>query len=102
MKQLQRIKTLFRWSEQASSLDENKMISQLLQIYIDDLHKDLSVKAKDIQSILTHTEIDAGQLQGKLECLKLYKNRVGCSLMDAKRTIEKFFTDNGLRFYQHY
>ncbi len=47
---------------------------------------------------LTLDEIQAGESQGKLECVRLYKHRSGKSLMDSKRFVEKYFADNGLTF----
>lgn len=100
MKQLQKIKTLFKWASEATSIDEKNRISELLKVYIEDLNKELSINAQNIASELTYEEIHAGKFVSKLECVKLYKNRTGHSLIDAKKTVENFFTNNGLVFYR--
>lgn len=100
MKQLQKIKTLFKWASESTSVDEKNSISELLKVYINDLNKELLINAQNIASELTHEEIHAGKFVGKLECVKLYKNRTGCGLIDAKKTVENFFDNNALVFYR--
>lgn len=48
--------------------------------------------------ILSQAEINVGQQTGKLDAVKMYKERTKESLMDSKRTVEKFFEDNNLKF----
>lgn len=47
---------------------------------------------------LTNEELRIGQENGKLECVKLFKERTGRTLMDAKRTVEEYFSVNGYKF----
>jgi hypothetical protein len=53
------------------------------------------------QRILLEEEIRVGKEVGKLELVKMYKERTGKSLMDSKNTVEKYFADQGLQFYKH-
>ncbi len=48
---------------------------------------------------LTNTEVDMGEREGKIACIKMYKNRTGCSLVDAKNFVEKYFHENDLQFF---
>jgi len=50
--------------------------------------------------MLNKAEVNDGQNKGKLEAVKTYKNRVGCSLMDAKHAVEEWFVIKGLSFYK--
>jgi ribosomal protein L7/L12 len=43
-------------------------------------------------------EITIGQIKGKLEAIKKYKDRTGYGLMDSKRVIEYYFEQNNLHF----
>jgi hypothetical protein len=51
---------------------------------------------------LTVSEIEAGKNIGRLEAIKLYKNRTGESLMDSKRAVENHFNINALDFNTKY
>lgn len=53
---------------------------------------------------LTLAEIDAGKNVGKLEAVKMYKNRTGSTLMQAKKSVEEYFEKLGLvfKFYRPY
>lgn len=51
---------------------------------------------------LTLAEEIAGSTKGKLECVRLYKERTGKSLIDAKKDCEKFFESHGLKFFNNY
>lgn len=53
---------------------------------------------------LNFAEIDAGQKMGKLEAVKMYKNRTGVTLMQAKKSVEEYFGKLGLEFrvYKYY
>jgi hypothetical protein len=48
--------------------------------------------------ILNAEEVYAGTNNGKLDCVRLYKNRTGLSLIESKRDCEQFFQDNKLLF----
>ena len=50
-------------------------------------------------SKLTHNEIREGEVIGKLNCIKLYRIRLGCSLMEAKTQCEQQFEQLGKKFY---
>lgn len=50
---------------------------------------------------LTLSEEFAGTTKGKLECVKLYKDRTGKSLIESKKDCEKYFEANGLKFFNH-
>ena len=47
---------------------------------------------------LTQEEINAGVWNGKLSCVKMYKERVGKGLMDCKKDVETYFETNKLQF----
>ena len=48
---------------------------------------------------LTKAEIEAGKHEGKCACIKMYKNRTGCNLLDAKHFVENYFKENNLEFF---
>lgn len=48
---------------------------------------------------LTEEELRVGQNESKLTCVKLFKNRTGRTLMDAKKAVEEYFKENGYKFY---
>lgn len=48
---------------------------------------------------LTDEELRVGQEDGKLKCVKLFKDRTGRSLMESKVAVEKYFEENGYKFY---
>lgn len=54
----------------------------------------------NIISGLLPEEITAGKEKGKLEAVKMVKNRMNDGLMNAKKLVEKCFEDNNLKFYQ--
>lgn len=47
---------------------------------------------------LTKEEIQLGVSDGKIACLKAYKERTQRGLKESKDAIEKYFTDNNLMF----
>ena len=49
-------------------------------------------------SELSHEEIIAGQTQGKLDAVKLHRERTHKSLMDCKKTVEDEFSRLGYIF----
>lgn len=49
---------------------------------------------------LTKEEIRLGVGDGKIACIKAYKERTSTGLREAKETVEKYFTDNNLMFRQ--
>ncbi len=53
------------------------------------------------QDRLTNLEICTGQQQGKLSCIKMYRNRTGCTLIDSKNCVEEEFERLELDFYKH-
>jgi ribosomal protein L7/L12 len=48
---------------------------------------------------LTEKELLVGQTQSKLNCVKMVKERTGKALLESKLLVEKYFMDNGYRFY---
>jgi hypothetical protein len=48
---------------------------------------------------LTNTEVDTGEREGNIACIKMYKNRTGCGLVDAKNFVENYFKENNLEFF---
>lgn len=51
---------------------------------------------------LTSHEIQLGIYEGKLECVKAFRERTNLtSLIECKRVCEKYFADNGLQFKQY-
>lgn len=50
------------------------------------------------KSSLTMSEINLGLYQGKITCIKAYRNRTGKSLFESKQEVEKYFRENGLTF----
>lgn len=48
---------------------------------------------------LTKSEIEMGEREGKIACIKMYKARTGCSLVEAKSFVEKYFHENNLEFF---
>jgi hypothetical protein len=51
---------------------------------------------------LTIAEMHAGEQHGKLECVKLYKERTSKGLMESKQDCERYFELNGLQFRKPY
>ena len=49
---------------------------------------------------LTDHEIVMGTDKGKIHAVKSYKLRSGYSLVESKQRVEKYFADNGLKFWQ--
>lgn len=49
---------------------------------------------------LSTEEIRIGLNQGKLACVKAYKDRTNESLLDSKHTVEKYFERNNMKFGQ--
>lgn len=47
---------------------------------------------------LTQEEISAAKYTGKLDAVKMYKERTKESLMDSKRAVENYFLNNNLKF----
>lgn len=47
---------------------------------------------------LNAEEVYAGTNKSKLECVKLYKNRTGLSLIESKKDCEQFFAEYKLLF----
>lgn len=43
-----------------------------------------------VGSCLSNAEMDAADAGRKLDAIKLYKNRTGASLMDAKNAVERY------------
>jgi ribosomal protein L7/L12 len=50
---------------------------------------------------LTEHEVYLGQCKGKLNAVRAYRDRVGCSLVEAKNFVEKYFSANGYSFKQY-
>jgi hypothetical protein len=48
---------------------------------------------------LTEKELLVGQTQSKLNCVKMVKERTGKALLESKLIVEKYFMDNGYKFY---
>jgi hypothetical protein len=48
---------------------------------------------------LTEKEVLVGQTQSKLNCVKMVKERTGKALLESKLLVEKYFMDNGYKFY---
>jgi ribosomal protein L7/L12 len=56
----------------------------------------------DSYPLMTDGEIDTGKNQGKIDAIRIYKNRTGLSLLDSKISVEGFFNINGFTFnYRH-
>lgn len=51
---------------------------------------------------LTVAEMHAGEQHSKLQCVKLYRERTGFSLMKSKQDCENYFELNNLKFHQSY
>lgn len=51
---------------------------------------------------LTHEEIEAARFQGKIACIKLYRDRTNKSLRDCKNDVENFMSNSGFSFYNPY
>ena len=49
---------------------------------------------------LTKAEIEMGERKGKIACIKMYKARTDCNLLDAKNFVEKYFKENNLEFFR--
>ncbi len=47
---------------------------------------------------LTPNEIHIGMHEGKVNVVKAYRDRVGCGLIEAKRFVEKYFSEYGYTF----
>jgi ribosomal protein L7/L12 len=45
-------------------------------------------------------EVDVAVRIGKLDAVKMYKNRTGLSLMESKQAVEKFIYSNGYKFFK--
>ncbi len=84
------IRRLLKVAESCPSLkrDVAKLIIKLCQEVADEIY-------------LTLSEEFAGTTKGKLECVKLYKDRTGKSLIESKKDCEKYFEANGLKFFSH-
>lgn len=50
---------------------------------------------------LTHEEVNIGREKGKLDCIKVYKNRTGLSLMDSKHAVEQWFSHYDIPFFRY-
>jgi len=48
---------------------------------------------------LTAAEIRAGENQGKISCIKMYRERLSCGLREAKDQVELQFDRLGKKFY---
>jgi hypothetical protein len=42
--------------------------------------------------------VRVGQETSKLEAVKMYRDHWNCSLIEAKKSVEKYFADHGLEF----
>jgi ribosomal protein L7/L12 len=42
--------------------------------------------------------VKAGQEISRLEAIKMYRDHWNCSLVEAKNSVEKYFSDHGLQF----
>lgn len=49
---------------------------------------------------LTKAEIETGEHEGKIACVRMYKSRTGCGLIDAKHFVENYFKENNLEFFR--
>lgn len=49
-------------------------------------------------SALTHAEVTAGKLEGKIAAIKMHRDRTLMGLRESKETVEKYFSDNNLSF----
>lgn len=88
--------------------DSNRDISQrraafkLIKSMLEDINpnkKSQYVRANGY--LLTNEEIRAGRENGKISCIRLVKERLNLSLIDAKNLVELFFETNGLRFSRY-
>lgn len=43
-------------------------------------------------------EVMVGEVSGKISCIRDYRARIGCSLIEAKQAVEKYFADHNLSF----
>lgn len=93
---LKKIRTLQAWAKQAKPA-EKVFIIKLLTFYTNSFSHSVITEVGG-HTALTQEEIEIGTTQGKLEVVKAFKNRTGCSLIEAKNTVESFFTQNNLTF----
>lgn len=54
--------------------------------------------ARNPRLTLTKSEIFEGQTHGKIACIKAFRTRTNCGLVEAKNFVEEYFADNGLTF----
>jgi len=47
---------------------------------------------------LNATEVESGISQGKIHAIKMFRERTGVGLKEAKEAVEKYFDDNHLKF----
>lgn len=68
--------------------------------YQDMSHKLLNIVADIINDngLLTPEEVSLGINKGKLNAIKEYKKRTGKFLLDSKRDVEEYFSNNNLSF----
>ena len=96
---VEKILMLRSWFVADLADEKNSMISALIKLYADDLRNELYKYAEQgYPANLNSDEVYAGLTYGKLEACKQYKNRLGCSLIQAKNAVEKHFKDNNLEF----
>lgn len=95
---LKLIKILIR----AMELDDGKHTAQLAAIIAVELgHGPVVAQSESMWCEPDADEVYAGLHISKLEAVKRHKHRTKCSLIDSKRMLEKYFTDNGLKFFGH-
>ena len=98
---LKLIKTLIR----AIELDNGNHTAQLAAIIAAELGHGpvIGASEKSTSQILwtepNADEVYAGLHISKLEAVKRYKNRTQYSILESKKLVEKYFTDNGLKFF---
>lgn len=95
---LKLIKTLIR----AMELDNGNHTTQLAAIIAAELGHGPVVATPAPQPLWSEPntdEIYAGLHISKLEAVKRHKNRTQYSLIESKKLVEKYFTDNGLVFF---
>lgn len=80
------IKTLLDIGIEQPKFD--KWIIQMIRCLLEDMES----------TRLTVPEIDAGRNQSKLDAVRMYKERKGCSVVEAKKAVEEYFAMNGLLF----
>lgn len=98
MNSYEKVQMLKSWFVADFADKKNSLITGLIKLYADDLRNQLYKDADKGCLAISSEEVTAGIRYGKLEAVKQYKNRVGCSLIEAKNIVEKHFKDNNMEF----